>query len=112
MPGYRASLAVRPARVSLPHQMVSVGGLQLHVLEAVLADVEFGLLHVFLRVGREVPRVNLVPADLGRCRSVRYTDRGGGGEGRSNGQSDILLLYIKLRAGIQINYTSSRRRDV
>ena len=44
-------------------QVLDVGGLQSHVLEAVLADPELSLLAVLLWVGREVPGVYLVFSD-------------------------------------------------
>ena len=44
--------------------MVSVGLFQPHVLEAVLADPQFGLLAILFRIWREIPSIDLVFADL------------------------------------------------
>ena len=46
------------------NQMLLVGFLKLHVLEAVFTDPEFGLFTVLLRIRREIPSVNLILADL------------------------------------------------
>lgn len=44
--------------------MVTVGPLEAHVLETVLADPELGHFSVLFRVGTEVPRVDLVSSHL------------------------------------------------
>ena len=44
--------------------VVAKGPLQFHVLQAILAHPQLGLLAVLIRVRREVPRVNLVLANL------------------------------------------------
>lgn len=63
-----SSLAINllPGRLvqrTLPH-MLDIRPLELHVLEAVLADPELGLFAVLLRVRGEVPSVDLVLSDL------------------------------------------------
>ncbi len=44
--------------------MITIGFLTLHVLEAVFAYEELGLLTVFVRIGRKIPSVDLVGAKM------------------------------------------------
>lgn len=59
-------------------QVVSEGLLVLHVLEAVLADPQLGLLPVVLRERREVPGVDLKVSDLDLVHVLDFRDLGVG----------------------------------
>lgn len=55
-------------------QMMSEGLLVLHVLEAVLADPQLGLLPIILREWRKVPGVNLKVSNLDFVHILDFSD--------------------------------------
>lgn len=68
----------------LAYQVVAVGLLKLHVLEAILANPELGLFPIIFWEWREIPRVNLIVPDMdfvhifhfGDLKRERKTNRG------------------------------------
>ena len=78
-------------------QVFDVGPFQSHVLEAVFADPEFGLFSVLFRVGREVPDVYLVFADVDLVDVFDFRE-------------GLVLLFEGRRSGIHLCVALQRER--